>query len=67
MPGDARASTVAITPQGREVLERIRQESTVLLNESLLTLTTEQLAALTAALPALEQLAAAVPGEAGDR
>ena len=67
VPGDARASTVAITPRGREVLERIKQESTVLLGESLLTLTPEQLAALAAALPALEQLAAAIPGEAADR
>jgi DNA-binding MarR family transcriptional regulator len=62
VPGDARASTLAITPQGREVLERIRQESTALLHESLLTLTEEQLTALAVALPALEQLAEAVPG-----
>ena len=67
VPGDARASTVAITPRGREVLERIKQESTVLLGESLLTLTPGQLAALAAALPALEQLAEAIPGEASDR
>jgi DNA-binding MarR family transcriptional regulator len=67
VPGDARASTVAVTARGREVLERIKQESTVLLRESLLTLTPEQLAALAAALPALEQLAAAIPGEAADR
>ena len=67
VPGDARASTVAITPRGREVLERIKQESTVLLGESLLTLTPGQLAALAAALPALEQLAEAIPGEAADR
>jgi DNA-binding MarR family transcriptional regulator len=61
VPGDARASTVDITPRGREVLERIKQESTVLLRESLLTLTGDELAALAAALPALEQLAEAVP------
>ena len=67
VPGDARASTVAITPRGREVLERIKQESTVLLRDSLLTLTAEQLAALAAALPALEQLAEAIPGAAADR
>jgi DNA-binding MarR family transcriptional regulator len=67
VPGDARASTVAVTARGREVLERIKQESTVLLRESLLTLTPEQLTALAAALPALEQLAAAIPGEAADR
>jgi DNA-binding MarR family transcriptional regulator len=67
VPGDARASTVAVTAHGREVLERIKKESTVLLRESLLTLTPEQLTALAAALPALEQLAAAIPGEAADR
>lgn len=67
VPGDARASTLAITPQGREVLERIRQESTVLLRESLLTLTGEQLTALAAALPALEQLAEAVPDHTAGR
>jgi DNA-binding MarR family transcriptional regulator len=67
VPGDARASMLAITAHGREVLERIRQESTVLLRDSLLTLTDEQLAALTAALPALEQLAEAVPGQSAER
>jgi DNA-binding MarR family transcriptional regulator len=67
VPGDARASTVAITPRGREVLERIKQESTVLLHASLLTLTEDQLAALVAALPALEQLAESIPGEPADR
>jgi len=67
VPGDARASTVAITPRGREVLERIKQESTVLLHASLLTLTEDQLAALAAALPALEQLAESIPGEPADR
>ena len=49
------------------MLERIRQESTVLLRESLLTLTGEQLTALAAALPALEQLAEAVPDHTAGR
>jgi DNA-binding MarR family transcriptional regulator len=63
VPGDARASTLGITQRGREVLERISQERTTMLRESLMTLSAEQLAALAAALPALEQLAEATPGE----
>ena len=61
VPGDARASTLAIAPAGRAILERIRQESTTVLADSLRTLTSEQVAALAAALPALEQLADADP------
>ncbi len=57
VPEDARASTLTITAHGHAVLERIRQESTSLLADSLRTLSGEQLAALAAALPALEQLA----------
>jgi DNA-binding MarR family transcriptional regulator len=57
VPGDARASTLSIAPAGHAVLERIRQESTTALADSLRTLTSEQRAALAAALPALEQLA----------
>jgi DNA-binding MarR family transcriptional regulator len=57
VPGDARASTLAIAPPGRAALDRIRQESTIMLADSLRTLTPEQLAALAAALPALERLA----------
>jgi len=63
--GDARAWTLEVTPRGHEVLDRIRQESTILLAGSLLTLSPEQLAALAAALPALEQLADVAPGDAG--
>lgn len=63
VPGDARASTVAITDRGHAVLERIRQETTSLLRESLLTLPLDQLAALASALPALEHLA---DGESSD-
>lgn len=56
-PKDARASTLAITPTGHETLERLREEGTVLLTQSLMLLTAEQRAALATALPALEQLA----------
>lgn len=61
VPGDARAWELAVTVSGREVLDRIRQESTVLLADSLLMLSPDQLAALAAALPALEHLADAAP------
>lgn len=63
VPGDARSSTLAITPLGRDVLERTIAERTTMLRESLMTLSPQQLAALAAALPALEQLAEATPGE----
>jgi DNA-binding MarR family transcriptional regulator len=61
VPGDARAWELAVTTRGHQVLERIRQESTVLLADSLLTLSPDQLMALAAALPALEQLAEPTP------
>jgi DNA-binding MarR family transcriptional regulator len=61
VPGDARASTLAITPRGHEVLERIRQETTATLTESLMMLAPDQIAALATAIPALEQLAEADP------
>ena len=63
VPGDARASTLTITPAGHEVLERIREQSTILLAGRLRTLTDDQRVALAAALPALEQLAEADPGD----
>jgi DNA-binding MarR family transcriptional regulator len=63
VPGDARASTLAVTAEGHAVLERIRQESTILLADSLQTLTADQLTALAAALPALEQIAEADAGD----
>jgi len=56
-PGDARAFLVTVTPQGQEVLGRIRQEATSLLTDILSTLPPDELAALAAALPALERLA----------
>jgi hypothetical protein len=55
------------TPAGHEVLERIRQEGTILLADSLRTLTADQLTALAAALPALEQLADADPKDPRSR
>jgi DNA-binding MarR family transcriptional regulator len=64
VPGDARAWTLVVTARGHEVLDQIRQENTLLLADSLLTLSAEQLAALAAALPALEQLAEATPPHA---
>jgi DNA-binding MarR family transcriptional regulator len=67
VPGDARASTLAITARGHEVLERIRQENTVMLTESLMMLPPEQIEALAAALPALEQLAEVDPRDARPR
>jgi DNA-binding MarR family transcriptional regulator len=57
VPGDARASTLSITSCGHAALERIRQETTVVLAHSLRTLPADQLTALAAALPALERLA----------
>ncbi len=62
-PDDARAFLVTVTPAGHDVLERIRAEATSLLTDILLTLPADQLAALDAAMPALEQLA----GVAADR
>jgi DNA-binding MarR family transcriptional regulator len=61
VPGDARASTLTIAPAGHEALERIREQSMILLADRLRTLTPEQQAALAAALPALEQLAGPDP------
>jgi DNA-binding MarR family transcriptional regulator len=61
VPGDARASTLTITAHGREILERIRQETTAMLAESLAMLQPAQIEALAEALPALEQLAEVDP------
>lgn len=62
VPGDARASTLSVTAPGMAALARIRQETTAVLADSLRTLPPEQLAALAAALPALENLADSDPG-----
>ena len=56
-PGDARAFLVSLTDPGYDVLRRIKDEATGLLNEMLLTMPAEQVEALASALPALEQLA----------
>src|SRR5215475_7675482 len=55
--GDARAFLVSVTDEGRDVLERIKEEATSLLTDILMTLPPDQLSALAHALPALEQLA----------
>jgi DNA-binding MarR family transcriptional regulator len=56
VPGDARASLVSVTEAGTTVLMRIKRETTALLTDSLRGLPPDQLAALAAALPALEHL-----------
>jgi hypothetical protein len=56
-----------IAQPGHEVLERIREQSTILLAGRLRTLTDEQRAALAAALPALERLAEPDPGDPRSR
>ena len=67
-PSDARASTLAITPRGRDTLERLRAQTTLELAASLRLLTLAQRSALAEALPVLELLAEA-PGtdQAGGR
>ena len=62
-PSDARASTLVITPYGHETLERIRSETTLVLAESLRSLTPIQRVTLASALPVLEQLAETGPAE----
>jgi DNA-binding MarR family transcriptional regulator len=62
-PGDARVSTLAITPHGLEALERVRTENTLMLTASLRLLTPEQRRVLAAAVPVLEQLAEADPAD----
>ena len=56
-PDDARAYLVTMTETGQAVLAQIRDEATSMLTDILSTLAPDQLAALKAALPALEQLA----------
>jgi DNA-binding MarR family transcriptional regulator len=65
-PTDARASTLAITSRGHDMLERLRSETTMVLTQSLRLLTPAQRAALAEALPVLEQLAEP-PDQAGPR
>lgn len=56
-PADGRASMLALTPQGVDLLERLRTERSAFLVERLGSLSGHQRAALAAALPALEALA----------
>jgi DNA-binding MarR family transcriptional regulator len=60
--GDARAFLVSVTDLGTDALERIKDEATSLLAEILTTLPPDQIDALAAALPALEQLTVAGSG-----
>lgn len=57
-PTDARATTIAITEAGKDALTRVRDENTAVLTHSLRQLSPGQRAALAAALPALDVLAA---------
>jgi DNA-binding MarR family transcriptional regulator len=59
-PIDARAVLVALTPRGRERLEKRRRARTARLQERLDGLTGEERAAVAAALPALDKLAGGV-------
>jgi DNA-binding MarR family transcriptional regulator len=56
-PKDARASTLAITTEGHETMERLRAENSALLTQRVMLLTPQQRTALADALPALEALA----------
>src|ERR1700729_641293 len=56
-PRGARGATPAITPEGHETLEQLREEGNALLTKWLAMLSPEQRTALAAALPALEALA----------
>jgi DNA-binding MarR family transcriptional regulator len=56
-PRDARASTLAITQEGHETMERLRAENSALLTQRVMLLTPQQRSALADALPALEALA----------
>lgn len=58
-PDDARAYLVTVTDSGLDALDRIRDEATSMLTGILLMLPPDELAALDAALPALERLAGA--------
>src|SRR6202041_563669 len=56
-PKDARASTLAITREGHETMERLGAENSALLTQRVMLLTPQQRTALADALPALEALA----------
>lgn len=56
-PADRRAAVVAMTPDGTSALVRLRHERTAFLADRLAGLDDKEIAALTAALPALRRLA----------
>jgi len=56
-PADGRSAVVDLTPDGTSALARLRHERTAFLAERLTRLGTDEIAALTAALPALRLLA----------
>jgi DNA-binding MarR family transcriptional regulator len=56
-PGDMRAARVAVTAEGEQVHERIRQQRTIVLSECLHGLPPDTAARLLAAVPDLEVLA----------
>lgn len=58
-PRDGRAALVEPTPAGRRLKQRMQERRTVALSEALAALSDDEDAALVAALPALEALAAA--------
>ncbi|MBV9205907.1 MAG: MarR family transcriptional regulator [Actinobacteria bacterium] len=57
-PDDFRAARVEVTPKGKDVYERISAQRSAVISESVSGLPAGQQAALIAALPALENLAA---------
>jgi DNA-binding MarR family transcriptional regulator len=59
-PGDLRAAHVAVTPEGEQVHDRVRNQRTKVLSECLHGLPPDTTAALLAAVPDLEALAEAL-------
>lgn len=62
-PNDRRSSLVALTPEGHELLARVRRERSELLTRRLERLTEEQRETLQAAVPVLELLVRADPDD----
>lgn len=58
VPGDRRVSMVEVSPAGAALLEEIKSRRTMYLNQRLENLGASDIAALEAALPILERLAA---------
>ena len=56
-PGDGRSSVVEMTTEGTSALSQLRHERTAFLAERLAGMSRKEIAALTAALPALRRLA----------